>query len=397
VIQSQRPSLDQLYAARARSATPPLYPSPSYDPDTVSLTYGFADPLLFPYADLAAANEAVLREEGPTALNYFGASDELVEQIVARLRAEGVEAEHEQIALGYGSTQMLGLLPRVFVDPGDTVIVEGPTFLGAVRQFARDGARLLSVPVDADGMDVDALEVLLRDQVARGVRPKFIYTIPTFHNPSGATLSLARRHKLVALAAEYGVLVVEDDAYGELRFEGTPLPHLAALDAAGWVLRVSTFSKTLAPGVRVGWAYGNPDIVQRFAMLRSEGESGPLITRLVAHYCRNGRLEAHIAELVQAYRHKRNVMLDAIKRELPTEVRYIHPEGGFFVWCRLPDGMRASALLPVAVQHGVEFLPGTACFADGSGDEYIRLAFSYQPADRIALGIARLGAVMRAL
>lgn len=395
MIETPRHSLDSLFTPSARTATLPLFPHGSKDPGQISLTYGFADPTCFPYDELAEATRQVLAEEGPVALNYSDSSPELVDQVVARLRLQGVEAEPEQLLVTYGSSQVLGLLPQVFVEPGDTILVEAPTFVGAVRQFQRASAQIVGVPLDEQGMNIDALEATLRDLGRRGVRPKFIYTIPTFQNPTGATMPLERRRRLVALAAEYGVLVVEDDAYGELRFEGAELPTLAALDEEGWVLRVSTFSKTLAPGVRAGWAYGNPEIISRLAMFRSEGESGPLLTRVVARYCAGGRLEAHIAMLCDQYRSKRDAMLGALARELP-QATALRPEGGFFVWLRLPEGVTASRLLPLAAQEGVEFLPGRACFADGSGDQFVRLAFSFEPTERLVEGIARLGRALRA-
>jgi 2-aminoadipate transaminase len=208
-------------------------------------------------------------------------------------------------------------------------------------------------------------------------------------------MPLARRQKLVALAAEYGVAIVEDDAYGDLRYEGQALPNLAALDQEGWVIRVGTFSKILAPGVRMGWAYARPEIIERLAMFKAEGSSGPYLTRVVARYCAEGRLDAHIQDLIGLYRHKRDVMLDTIGREFPAEVATLRPAGGFFIWCRLPSGMSASALLARAEERGATFLPGTRCFANGQGDDAIRLAFSFQPAEQIVEGITRLGAAMR--
>jgi 2-aminoadipate transaminase len=389
-------ALDDLFAARARAVQTPMFgPEPPRHADMISFSYGLADPSLFPRADLLAATAAVLKEDAAAALNYGPPSSDLRGQIVQRLRTQGIEAEDENILLSYGSGQILALLPRVFVDPGDVVIIEGPSFMGAVRHFSDSGARLVTVPTDANGMDVDALEQTLIDFQRQGVRPKFIYTIPTFHNPSGATMLLARRQKLVALAAQYGVVIVEDDAYGDLRFEGQPLPNLAMLDQEGWVIRVSTFSKTLAPGVRMGWAYARPEIIARLAAFRTEGSSGPFLTRVIAQYCAEGRLEAHIAELIALYRHKCNVMLEAIAREFPAEVSALRPQGGFFVWCKLPADMRATALLPLAESRGATFLPGTRCFATGEGDDAIRLAFSFLPAEQIQAGIARIGAAMR--
>jgi 2-aminoadipate transaminase len=389
--------IDDLFASRAQHVPAPMYGPVQEGGSIISFAYGFADPALFPRADLLAATAAVLDEDAAEALNYGPSYAGLREQIVARLRSQGVEAENEHVIVSYGSSQILGLLPQVFVDPGDVVLVEGPTFLGAVRHFADAGARLITVPTDAQGLDVDALESILSDLRRQNIRPKFIYAIPTFQNPTGTTMPLTRRQKLVALGAEYGVVVVEDDAYGDLRFEGEPVPNLAALDQDGCVIRVSTFSKILAPGVRMGWAYARPEIIARFSHFKAEGSSGPFLTRVVARYCADGRLEAHIQELIALYRHKRDVMLEAMAREFPDGYTAHKPTGGFFVWCKLPPGMSAKALLSQTEARGATFLPGTRCFADGQGDDAIRLAFSFLPAEQIEEGIARIGAAMRTI
>ncbi len=391
-------NLTDLFATRAQQAETQFGgPSTPRGEPIISLAYGLADPALFPRAELLAATADVLDHDADLALNYGPAYVGLREQLVTRLRTQGVEAEDNNLLVSYGSGQILALLPQVFVDPGDVVLIEGPSFMGAVRQFSAAGARLVTVPTDAQGMDVEALEQSLRELRAQGIRPKFIYTIPTFHNPTGATMPLDRRQKLVALGAEYGVVIVEDDAYGDLRYDGQALPNLAALDQEGWVIRVGTFSKILAPGVRMGWAYARPEIIARLAMFKAEGSSGPYLTHVVARYCAEGRLEAHIQELIALYRHKRDVMLEAITREFPAEVVTLKPEGGFFVWCKLPDGMSAAALMAQAEQRGATFLSGARCFANGQGDDAIRLAFSFQPAEQIEVAIARIGAAMRAL
>jgi len=363
----------------------------------ISLAYGLADPTLFPSAELSAAVAEVLKDDSAAALNYGPTFLGLREQIVGRLRSQGVEAEDDNVLVSYGSGQILALLPEVFVNPGDVVLIEGPSFMGAVRNFGEAGARLVTVPTDDNGMNVEALDELLRGLRRENVRPKFIYTIPTFHNPTGVTMPLARRQKLVSLAAEYGTAIVEDDAYGDLRFEGQNLPSLAALDQEGWVIRTGTFSKILAPGMRMGWAYARPEVIQRLAMFKTEGSSGPFLTRIVARYCADGQLERHIQDLIALYRTKRDVMLDAIAREFVGGVTTLRPEGGFFVWCKLPSGMSATELLTASEAQGATFLPGTRCFANGQGDDAIRLAFSYQPAHEIEEGIARIGRAMRAL
>lgn len=388
-------SIDSLFAERARHVPPPLYgPTQPARADLISLTYGFADPALFPTEELLSATGEVLHHDAADALNYGPAFAGLRTFIIDRLRSQGITAGDEDVLLSYGSSQILALLPQVFVDPGDTVIIEGPTFMGAVRHFLDSGARVLTVPVDHDGMQVDALEGMLRQLRHEGVQPKFIYTTPTFQNPTGATMPLHRRRTLLGLAAEYNVVIAEDDAYGDLRFEGESLPSLAALDTNGLVVRIGTFSKILAPGVRTGWAYGRPEIIARLAAFKSEGANGPFLTRMVARFCAEGRLDSHIAALNELYRHKRDVMLAAIKHELP-QITAERPKGGFFVWCRLPEGVSASALLPRAEAAGASFLPGSRCFANGSGDNYMRLAFSFQPAEQIEVAIERIGRAMR--
>ncbi|WP_341529769.1 PLP-dependent aminotransferase family protein [Nostoc sp. UHCC 0302] len=386
-----------LFAARAKNIAPPTYGTELTKIITVSFAYGLADPTLFPHDDLAAASAEVLTKEAPTALNYGPPAAQLYEQIILRLQAQGITADRDRILIGYGSGQILGLLPDVFVEPGDVVIVEGPTFLGVVTRFVSAGAKIITIPVDELGMDVDALEATLIDLQKQGIRPRFIYTIPTFHNPTGVTMPLSRRQKLVALAAEYGVLVVEDDAYSDLRFRGETVPTLASLDKAGWVLYVSTFSKIIVPGVRLGWACGAPPIIERLAMFKSEGPVGPFISHVIARYCAAGKLDAHIQKLVASYQHKCDVMLEAIAHEFPSDVIALRPDGGFFVWCKLPADISAKTLLNASGEHGVTFLPGTRCYTNGEGDDAIRLAFSYQPTEKIVEGIATLGAVLRQL
>ncbi len=386
--------LADLYAARAREVTPPMWgPSPAVgEVPIISLAYGFADPALFPREELVEATAQTLAEDAGAALNYGPNAPALYALVAERLAREGVAAREDQILLAYGSGQVLALLPRVLVEPGDTVLVEAPTFMGAVRQFARAGARLVGVPVGAQGLDADALEATLADLARRGVRPKFLYCIPTFQNPTGATLGLEGRRRVVELAARYGVLVVEDDAYVDLRFRGAPLPPMAALDEE-WVLRVGTFSKILAPGLRMGWAHGPKGLIDRLQMFKLEGGSGPFLTRMVARFARDGGLERHIARLRAHYALKCERLAAALRREVP-DGDFVTPEGGFFIWLRLPAGVAASELAPVALRHGVEVLPGPRCFADAGGEEYVRLAFSEVPLDELDEGARRLGAAI---
>jgi DNA-binding transcriptional MocR family regulator len=384
-------NLADLFTPQARTFVQTGWGAPPESPiPLISVAFGLADPALFPREELVEAAAEVLSRDINAALNYGPSDPALRELIAERLRRENVAADPANVLVGYGSGQILGLLPRVLVEPGDTVIIEAPTFLGAVGQFQRAGASLVGVPVDAEGLDVDALEATLRDLQRRGVRPKFIYTIPTYQNPTGTTLPAARRERLVSLAATYGVLVVEDDAYRDLSFHGPPPPSLAAIDTEGWVLRVGTFSKILAPGLRMGWAHGPRDLIDRLTMFKVEGGSGPFLTRLVTQFSSNGRLDAHIAALRSHYAAKCDLMLEALATHVP-DAHAVRPDGGFFIWLRLPEGVRTGDLVPAAINRGVEVLPGPRCYADGQGDNYIRLAFSEEPAANIQEAIRRLG------
>ncbi|MEM8534972.1 MAG: PLP-dependent aminotransferase family protein [Chloroflexota bacterium] len=386
----------ELFAERAQDVLPPIYNAARQGHSSlISFTFGFADPALFPREDLTAASAAVLATDADAALNYGMDFAELRHQIIARLHSQGVTADEENVLISYGSSQLLALLPRVFVDPGDVVIIEGPSFMGAVRSFADAGAHLITIPTDDSGLNLDALEKVLLELQQQQVRPKFIYTIPTFHNPTGTTMPLAHRKRLLALSAAYNTLIVEDDPYRDLRFAGETLPTLASLDHDGRVIYISSFSKILAPGLRMGWAYAHPAIIERLAMFKVEGSSGPFLTRMVANYCADGRLEKHIHKLTAHYQHKCQLMLDAIGREFPPEVRVIRPEGGFYVWCELPQDIDVTRLLTLAEQRGSTFLPGTRCFANGQGHHAFRLTFSFLPSDQIDEGIAHIGVALR--
>ncbi|MCE2850011.1 MAG: PLP-dependent aminotransferase family protein [Chloroflexaceae bacterium] len=389
-------SLDALFATRAKA----FREGPDWAPEpegTISLSYGFADPEHFPVAEIIEATAEVLAEDVNGALNYGPTYPGLVRLVVDRLKTRGVaHAAPSNVMISYGSSQILALLPQIMVDPGDVVIVEGPCFMGAVRSFQEAGAKIETVPVRADGMDIDILAQLLADLTQQGIRPKFISTTPTYKTPTGTLMPLANRKRLVALAAQYGVLILEDAAYGDLRFEGEALPKLIALDTDGWVLNCGTFSKILAPGVRMAWACGPEAIIKRLQKFKVEGSSGPFLTRMVERFAADGRLDAHIAELNENYRHKRDVMLAAIARELPADVTYTVPQGGFFIYLYLPADMPAAAVLAKGRECGVTALSGVGCYANGQGANEMRLAFSYQPEDKLVEGIRRLGAAMKA-
>lgn len=370
---------------------------PHEQADTISLAYGDADPQLFPIPELISGVANMLAQQPDGILNYAPASAQLHEFVAQRLERRGASIDRSRLLMTYGSSQVLGLLPQILVNPGDTVIVEGPTFLGAVEYFAAAGACIETVPVHADGIDLDALESMLHNLRSRGVQPKFIYTIPTFQNPTGSLMPDAARRRLVALAAQYETLLIDDDAYGDLHFDGSHAPSLLTYPGSEWVLHIGTFSKILAPGVRTAWAYGPDAVIRRLRKWKTEGPNGSFITQLVAQVSANGWLDKHIAHLNHEYQRKYQVMRQAIDEHFPADVRTSQPEGGFFVYGYLPDDLPCDRLLPRVLARGASFLPGTTGYANGQGTHEMRLAFSYQSAERIATGIAQMGAAMREL
>lgn len=370
---------------------------PDETEDTISLAYGDADPDLFPVADLITSVSQMMQSRVDETLNYAPPDAALLTLVQQRMRNQNVNVPLSQYITVNGSSQVIGLLPHVLCDPGDAVIVEGPTFLGAVETFHNMGVRVEMVPVRDDGLDLDMLEARLHQLRNQGVPVKFIYTIPTFQNPTGTTMPLANRLRLLAIAARFGVLIVEDDAYGDLHFNNPIPPKLIALDTHESVLYVGTFSKILAPGVRMAWACGPKPLIQRLHKWKSEGSNGPFMTRLVAQISANGWLDRHIDRLNALYAAKCEVLLAGIRAHFPADIRYVVPQGGFFVYVHLPADLPVARVLPAALKRNVSFLPGTTCYAHGEGTHEMRLAYSYQSAERIAIGIRRLGEAIAAV
>jgi 2-aminoadipate transaminase len=365
--------------------------------ETISLAYGDADPAHFPVAALVGAMTHMMQSRVDDTLNYAPPDAGLLALIHARMSRHNVNLPLSQYITVNGSSQIIGLLPQVLCDPGDVIIVEGPTFLGAVETFHNFGVRIETIPVRVDGMDLDVLEARLAQLRNDGVAVKCIYTIPTFQNPTGTLMPLANRRRLLTIAATYGVLIVEDDAYGDLHFNSALPPKLIALDTHDSVLYVGTFSKILAPGVRMAWACGPKALIQRLHRWKAEGSNGPFMTRLVAQVSRDGWLDRHIDHLNTLYASKCAVLLAGIRAHFPSDVRYVVPQGGFFVYVYLPADLPVAKVMPAALARNVSFLPGTTCYANGEGTHEMRLSFSYQSAERIAIGIERLGAALAAV
>jgi 2-aminoadipate transaminase len=312
----------------------------------------------------------------------------------------GINITPDQVLVTSGAQQALDLIGKVFLNPGDRVLVEAPTHVGALQAWQSYQADYVSVPVDAAGLDIDLLEAALRSG------PKFLYVLPNFHNPTGATLSLARRLKLIAQAAQYGVPIIEDDPYGQLRYEGEHIAPLAALDGraradlaspySGNVLYLSTFSQTLAPGLRLGWMIAPTDVMPRLVQAKAGADlqTGMFIQMVAYEVARGGFLDHHVRELRVIYRERRDAMLVALDHYFPPETTWTEPHGGLFIWVTLPPALDATAVLQAALAAHVAFAPGTAFFAHGAGQHMLRLNFTCMGVDRIEEGIRRLGGVL---
>jgi 2-aminoadipate transaminase len=370
--------------------------------DIISLAGGLPAPELFPVDEYRRAFEWVLETNGAAALQY-GATEgyrPLRELIAQRLNRAGVRCDADDVLITNGSQQALDLIGKVFLDPGDKVVVENPTYLGALQAFNQYQPQYAVVPMDDDGMQPAALEQLLRrDAAGRSPRKiKFIYALPNFQNPTGRSLSLERRRRLVALAEEFGVPIVEDDPYGELVFEGEPLPTLKSLDTGGHVLYLGTFSKILAPGFRLGWIVASPPALELLIHAKQPSDLHTSSASQMATYhvaAQDGYLDRHIERIRLLYRDRRDVLLAAIGAHFPEGVRTTRPRGGLFVWAELPPAIDTRELLVDAIREKVAFVPGQGFHADLSGTNTMRLNFSNVPPEALREGIRRLGHAIR--
>jgi 2-aminoadipate transaminase len=387
---------DGRYAARMAgvrsSAVRDLFAAASR-PDVISLSGGMPDVRRVPHEAVARATRDAMRLDGPSALQYGGSEGRaaLRQTIVGLMGESGVRLGPDDIIVTAGAQQGLDLLARVFLDPGDVVIAEGPTYVGALQAFSVYQPDIHCIPMDEGGMRVDLLEEELRRLGPRGA--KFIYTIPNFQNPAGVTLVPERRRRLLELAREYDIPVVEDDPYGRLRYEGGHILPLRALDPD--VIYLGTFSKILAPGLRLGWMSAPKPILARVLLAKQAADlCGSAFSQSVAeHYMTGTGWRRVLADLTATYGARRDAMLAALCEFFPDDVTWTHPEGGFFVWVTLPAHLDTKALLAEAVEHGVTFVPGSDFFPDGRGTNCMRLAFCYESPEQITEGVRRLAEV----
>jgi GntR family transcriptional regulator/MocR family aminotransferase len=366
-------------------------------PPLISFASGTGDAHLFPAEDFRKVFQAVMRRDGIAALDYGERNGHapLRESIAHILASQGVQTRPENILITAGSQQALSLVSQLLLKPGDTILVESPTYPGALDLFRALDFKVVGIPVDDHGMQVEELETLLQQH-----HPKLIYTIPNFHNPTGTCLNGPRRRQLIVLADRYNVPILEDDFVGDLRYEGRTQPALKALDPGGRVIYVSTFSKMLMPGLRVGFLVAEGPVYDCLVDFKRVNDlaTSTLVQRALEAYVTVGRYQAHLRRSCQVFRRRRDAMLSAIHHYLPAGVRFNPPQGGLFIWLHLPENMNAEELHPVAWEEGVDFIPGNAFFPDGTeGRDKLRLNFVAHEPDKIEEGIKRLGKAMKRL
>jgi len=374
-------------------------------PGMISFAGGLPAPEVFPIQRFEEACHKVLAEKAALALQY-GATEgyEPLRELIANNMARyGIKARIENVLITSGSQQALDLIGKLFINRGDRVLVEAPTYLGALQAFNVYGADYVSVPVDDNGFRTDLLEKPLRSG------PKFMYVLPNFQNPAGVTLSEGRRHELVLLADRYGIPIVEDDPYGQLRYEGEHLPPLVVLDrenlcrdngySIGNVIYLSTFSKTLAPGLRLGWIVAPPDVIAKLAQLKQGADlHTSTFNQFVAYeVARDGFLDKHVKLIRKVYSERRDVMLQALQEFFPPSVTWTHPQGGLFLWVTLPKGLDMPAIFQSAIEQNVAFVQGDSFFANDpqEGSRHMRLNFSNAQPEQIREGICRLATAVK--
>jgi 2-aminoadipate transaminase len=367
-------------------------------PEVISLAGGLPDTSTFPPQSFAAQMTRIAQESAAEALQYGPTEgfEETKDCILEVMGAEGMLPDPDDIIVTTGGQQAIDLVCKTLVDPGDVVICEAPTYPGAVPVFCSYQADVVQVECDGEGMRIDELERLLGRLRGEGRRPKFIYSVPSFQNPAGVTMSIARRQRLVELARQDEILVVEDNPYGLLRYGGEPLPPLYQLDGGDFVIYIGTFSKILSPGIRLGWAVAPPPVMEKIVLGKQAADlcSSTLTQYFVREYFSEGRWQQYIGELVGIYRERRDAMLAALREHFPAEASWTEPEGGLFIWATLPEYIDTGDLLAKALRADVAFVPGQAAYIDERGRNSMRLNFSGVDAAEIREGIRRIGQVI---
>ncbi|MBS4023359.1 MAG: PLP-dependent aminotransferase family protein [Dethiobacter sp.] len=392
---------DELYAERARlmkTSEIREFFKLTEQPEIMSFAGGFPSAEFFPMEKVSEVMDELITQEGRSALQYGPTEGnvELRKYLAAKMTREGVPAGVDNILITNGSQQGMDLLSKVFVNPGDVVIVEEPGYVGGLGAVHNYQAERLPVPLDAEGLQTDLLAARLRKLKMEGRTPKFAYIVPNFQNPTGICMSFERRKKILELAREYNFLLIEDNPYGEIRFEGEPVQSIKSMDTEGRVIYLGSFSKTFIPGIRVGWLVADESLIQKIACAKQATDlcSNSLGQRMACRFADSGYIDHHVSTLSERYKAKRDLMLSCMDKYFPAGVTWTVPEGGFFIWVTLPEGMNARALLLKSIERKVAYVDGAGFFVNGNGKNTARFAFSEACPDKISRGITILGKLM---
>ena len=363
--------------------------------DVISFAGGLPAPELFPVNEINEITRIVLEEAGTKALQYTTTEGyaPLREWIAERMNNRlGTAFDKDNILITHGSQQGLDLSGKVFLDEGDVVLCESPTYLAAISALKAYGCRFIEIPTDADGMDMNVLEDILNSTE----NIKLIYVIPTFQNPTGRTWSLERRRKLAELSAKYNIAVVEDNPYGELRFEGEHLPSVKSFDEAGNVLCTGSFSKIFCPGFRIGWMAGDKEIIRKYVLVKqgTDLQCNTIAQMTIAEYLKRYDIDKHIAKIIEVYRKRRDIAMKCMEHYFPDTVKFTHPEGGLFTWIELPEGISARDVLVRSLEKKIAFVPGGSFYPNGNKENTLRINYSNMPEDKIEKGLKTLGEVV---
>lgn len=367
----------------------------------ISFAGGLPAPDTFPTRDLEEITTEVLQKDGASALQYGTTEGDnlLRELLVERYRKQGLNINIGNLIITTASQQALDLIPKIFINPGDKIIVELPSYLGAISAFKSYGAEMVGIDMDKNGMRSDLLEKTLSEMQAKGEKPKFIYIIPDFQNPTGITMPESRRIEIIAIAKKYDLLIVEDSPYREVRFEGTPQKTMYELDGSGQVILLGTFSKVFVPGFRLGWVIAHEDVVDRIVTAKQSTDlcTSPFIQKITARYMQKGYFEKNMNNIIAPYRTKRDIMLQALRDYMPAGITWTEPEGGLFLFLSLPEGMDAEELFHIAIEENVAFVLGTVFYCDNTGKNTMRLNFSFPSNEQNREGVRRLSVAIQKL
>ena len=369
------------------------------DPEIISFAGGLPNPKTFPIKELEEILDYIMENHGKEALQYGttqGLSN-LREVVAERCCKEGIDCVADDVIIVSGSQQALDTVGKVFLNPGDTALCGLPTYLGGINAFRSYEANLTGIPLDENGMVIDILEEKIKELLKDDITPKFIYTVPTFQNPAGVIMPEPRRKKLIDIANEYDLLIVEDDPYGKLRYDASPVKSIKSFDDEGRVIYMSTFSKILSPGFRLAWTVANPEVTRKMIICKQALDlcTNTFTQFLAWEFMRRGSLDLHIMKICEIYKPKRDIMMNAMEKYFPEGYTCYRPKGGMFAWVTLPEGIDTETMFLDSIKEKVAYVHGKAFHVDGGGDRSMRLNFSYSTNEQLEEGMIRLGNVIK--